>query len=68
VRPGTAAQASGLRRGDFIIEFEHHEIESPFQLRYEIGSRRVGDRVEFKVMRDGKMMVLHATLQAAPAR
>ncbi len=67
VLAGTAAKASGLRTGDIINEFEHHEIESPFQLLYEIGSRRVGDRVEFKVQRDGQTLVLHATLQARGA-
>jgi serine protease Do len=64
VLAGTAAKASGLRAGDSINEFEHQAIESPFQLLYEIGSRRVGDKVVFKVLRDGKTIELHATLQA----
>ena len=64
VLEGTAAKASGLAAGDIINEFENHVIESPFQLLYEIGSRRVGDKVVFRVLRDGKPIELHATLQA----
>jgi len=67
VLAATAAKESGLKEGDIIVEFEGTEIVSSFQLLYQIGSRRVGDKVTFNVLRDGQTLTLSGKLRARPA-
>lgn len=66
VYAATAAKESGMKEGDVIVEFEGVAIRSPFQLLHEIGSRRVGDKVTFKVERGDKPLTLSAVLKGRP--
>jgi serine protease Do len=66
VLAATAAAESGIKDGDVITEFDGHQILSPFQLLYQIGSHRVGDQVTFKVRRGQETLTLSGKLKALP--
>lgn len=58
----TGAAKAGIKPGDVIVEFNGHPIHTSFKLLHVIGRCRVGDVVEFKVLRDGETLELSATL------
>lgn len=73
VLPGTAAERIGLRAarvdadgrldpGDVIVGIGGHEVASVEELRAALDLRRAGDTVELKVLRDGAVVTLEATL------
>ena len=62
VEKGTAAQQAGLRKGDRILQVDGTAISSPQDLSAAIGSRKPGDRVDLRLLRDGKDLNLQATL------
>ncbi len=54
VLPGSPAEKAGLKPEDIIIEANGKPIADFLQLRNIVGLLRVGDKVELKVLRDGK--------------
>jgi serine protease Do/serine protease DegQ len=54
VVPGSPADKAGLKAEDIILEANGREVEGFAQLRNIVGLMRVGDKVDLKVMRDGK--------------
>ena len=74
VTPGSAAEAAGLRGarvtqaggilpGDILVALDGQPIRSVRDLLVRLDERRIGDRVQVKVLRDGQEVVLQATLQ-----
>lgn len=61
-----AAQAAGLEVGDVITAANGQRIESPEALRNFEGLQRIGLPVKLDVLRDGKPLVLTATLREQP--
>jgi Do/DeqQ family serine protease len=51
---GSPADKAGLKPEDIILEANGHEVRDFAHLRNLIGLLKVGERVEFKVWRDGK--------------
>ena len=56
--PGSPADKAGLKTEDIILEANGREVRDFAHLRNLIGLMKVGDRVEFKVWRDGKTRIV----------
>lgn len=54
VAEGSAAAAAGLKADDVIIAVNDRSITSSAELRNEVGSRRIGDKLTLHYLRDGK--------------
>ena len=54
VVPGSPADKAGLKPEDIILEANGREVRDFAHLRNLVGLMKVGDRIEFKVWRDGK--------------
>ncbi|HUP92847.1 MAG TPA: DegQ family serine endoprotease [Solimonas sp.] len=54
VVPKSPADKAGVKPEDVILEANGHTIENFSQLRNMVGLLRVGEKVELKVLRDGK--------------
>lgn len=54
VRDGSAADKGGLKADDIVTSVNGKSINSSSQLRNEVGSRRIGDTLKLKIIRDGK--------------
>jgi len=63
ISKGSPAEKAGLRRGDIILKVDGKEIPTVSSLQQEIRSCRPGERVRLEVWRDGKSIVLEATLE-----
>jgi Do/DeqQ family serine protease len=62
VVPGSPGDKAGLKSEDIILEANGRQIRDFAHLRNLIGLMRVGDRIEFKVWRDGKTRVVPVTI------
>lgn len=56
------ADDAGLRRGDFILEFESRRIDSPYELIRQVRRMSPGDEVELTIVRDGRRRTIDAEL------
>jgi Iap family predicted aminopeptidase len=63
VRPGGAAEAGGLVRGDILVRLGSHEIGSVEDLMYVLNASRPGERVKAIVLREGRQLELDVTFQ-----
>lgn len=64
VTPGGSADVGGIQAGDILFEFDGTQITDMNQLKSLIGNKRVGDKVEVKVVRNKEKKVLNITLKA----
>jgi serine protease Do len=62
------ALKAGMVRGDVIISFNGKELSGTESLSSMIGSKKVGERVEVLIDRNGERRNLTVTLEAAPER
>jgi S1-C subfamily serine protease len=53
IREGSPAAEAGLRGGDVLIEFDGKPIQNLYDFTYALRSKKPGDLVTVKVMRDG---------------
>ena len=54
VMPDSPAAKAGLKPEDIVLEANGREVQNMAQLRNTVGLMRVGDKVELKVLREGK--------------
>ncbi|MGB5444333.1 MAG: DegQ family serine endoprotease [Psychromonas sp.] len=66
VNQDSAAQEAGLLAGDVIVSLNGQSISSFSALRAKIGSLSVGKKIELGIIRNGKVLIINATLKAAP--
>lgn len=57
------AQAAGIEKGDILTEIDGQKISSFSKLNFAVGSKKPGDKVQLKVMRDGKERLYTVTLR-----
>lgn len=60
------AEKAGLKEKDIITEIDGIKLDEKSSLISVLGKKSVGDEVKLKVLRDGKELMLTATLTAAP--
>ena len=70
-RPGSPADAAGLKGGDVIVEIGGTKIENLYDMTYALQDHRPGETVDVVVLRGGERRTLRATLgsrrpEAAP--
>jgi hypothetical protein len=63
VRPGSPADRAGLRAGDIIVHFAGVGVKSLDDLVFALRSRRAGEVVEVRYLRDGVERAVRATLE-----
>lgn len=59
---GSPASKAGLEKGDIIVELGGEETASLAEFRYELYKHEVGDKLEVKYYRDGKVKITTITL------
>lgn len=64
VTPGGSADVAGIEAGDILFEFDGTQITDMNQLKSLIGNKRVGDKVEVKVVRNKEKKIFNVTLRA----
>ncbi len=62
---GSPAEKAGIKQGDLILEIDGKEVKNSIQLRAYVQSRKPGDKVKLKIIRDGKNLELSVTLGSA---
>jgi serine protease Do len=62
VQPRTAAQKAGIKAGDVIVGIDDTEVSNRDQLMELLQTKKPGDTVTVKLLRDGTRMELKATL------
>jgi Do/DeqQ family serine protease len=62
VKPGSAADAAGLRAGDVVVGANGRPVRRSFDLRNAVGLLRVGETLEMDVVRDGVPHRVKATI------
>ncbi|MBI3171867.1 MAG: DegQ family serine endoprotease [Hydrocarboniphaga effusa] len=62
VVPGSPAAKAGLKAEDIILEANGKELRSFYQLRNMLGLMQVGEKVDLKVLRDGKPRMVSVTI------
>ncbi len=63
VKEGSPAAKAGLKSGDVLVEFDGKPIKNLYDFTYALRSKNVGDRVEVRVLRDGKPLTARVTLE-----
>ncbi|NEP91064.1 MAG: trypsin-like serine protease [Okeania sp. SIO2C2] len=58
VLSGTAAEKSGMRIGDVILEIDNQSIISAEQLQRKVEDSGVGQKLQFKILRNGRQQEL----------
>ena len=66
VEKDSPADKGGLKRGDIIVDVNGKEIPEPGTLYRVVADLTVGDKIQVKVMREGKEMTLSVTVGERP--
>ena len=65
---GSPAEKSGLKEKDVIVKVGSLTIDDKTGLTSALSQFKVGDKVALTINRNGKTIVLHTTIQAAPSQ
>ncbi|HSE84399.1 MAG TPA: PDZ domain-containing protein, partial [Thermodesulfobacteriota bacterium] len=60
VTSGGPAEKAGIQRGDIIVEFDEHKVDTVSQLTNLVAFTRPGTRIELRIIRGGKQKKLSA--------
>jgi S1-C subfamily serine protease len=64
VRPGSAAEKAGLRRGDIIIKIGRYDVRSLEDFMFVLNASHPGETTRTTILRDGKPLSLDVTFEA----
>ncbi len=64
IMSGSGGDKAGLKPGDVILEVNNKTIRTSVDIRNEVGLMRVGDKVAFKILRNGKRLKLSAIIES----
>lgn len=65
VRPGSAAEVGGLKRGDLLVELAGTEIRDIHDLMFVLRRAKPGEKADAVVDRAGEKLKLHITFEAS---
>jgi Tol biopolymer transport system component len=68
VRPGSAADRAGLRRGDILVRLGRHPIDNVQDFSYVLNASKPGETVTAVVLRDGRSLEVSVTFQEGHRR
>ncbi len=63
IREGSPAAEAGLKGGDILVEFDGKAIGNLYDFTYALRSKKPGDEVTVKVLRDGKPVTAKVLLR-----
>ncbi len=63
VEAGTPADKAGLKPADAIVEINGKPVESDNDLRFKVAEIEPGTKIDIKLIRDGKEMIVSAKLE-----
>jgi Do/DeqQ family serine protease len=66
IYPGSPAEQSDLKVGDLILAVNNKEVTDPNSFGYRFATKRLGEKAEFQINRNGDRLDLVVALQAAP--
>jgi aminopeptidase YwaD len=64
IKTGSPAEKAGMKAGDMVIRFAGKKIGDLYAYTYALRDQKPGDTVEIVVLRDGKEVTVHATLES----
>lgn len=70
VQSGSPAAKAGIEAGDIVVSVDGKVIDSAAEMRNEIGTHRIGDKIKLTLLRDGNSKTVEAAIgdpQAAVA-
>lgn len=68
VRPGSAAEKAGLRRGDTLVKLGKTDLKSLHDFMFVLNGSKPGQTVTARVKRDGKLVDLQVTFEEKAPR
>jgi len=68
VRPGSAAEKAGLRRGDTLIGLGKSELKSLHDFMFVLNGSKPGQTITARIKRDGKVLEVPVTFDERPPR
>jgi hypothetical protein len=68
VRPGSAAEKGGMKKGDVLVRLGKSEVASVEDLMFVLNSHKPGETVPAVVLREGKEVKLEVTFQESQGR
>jgi serine protease Do len=68
VYPGTGAEKAGLTSGDIIKSVDDKAVKNVNELVKEIQKKKVGQKVNLQIIRDGKPMAIEITTSTMPEK
>jgi len=66
VMTGSPAEYAGIKENDIIIEFDGKKIDKTNTLSHLISEKKAGDSVLLKILRNGEIIAIKATLEPLP--
>ena len=68
VFPNGPADRAGVVVGDVVLAVDGHDISSPTALNFRLGTRMIGEKAPFSILRNGSLRKFTLKLVAAPER